>query len=189
MLEAIEQAIRSAPDWISAAVAGTRRYLETLADLPAFARTFLIEVPAAGTAALERRGAVHERFAALLADTHEAIRRDFPDQPALPPSVFRACVGAVNELVTDHLLRHGAATLPQLEQPILEVQIALLGGRDLVDRVTGGQGAGWNERSVAVDRREHSIAPTTAVPPQIRTRRTEPSAPLLQSKARRAGRT
>ena len=57
MLEAIGDAIRAAaPDGpLAIARAGTARYLDTLAANPAFARTFLVEVSAAGPAALERR--------------------------------------------------------------------------------------------------------------------------------------
>src|SRR3954464_7125153 len=49
-LDAIDAAIRAAAagDPLAIARAGTARYLETLAANPAFARTFLIEVLAAG---------------------------------------------------------------------------------------------------------------------------------------------
>lgn len=40
--------------------AGMRAYLEALAERPAFARMFVIEVIAAGPAALARRTAAHE---------------------------------------------------------------------------------------------------------------------------------
>ena len=48
---------------LARAHAGTEVYLQLLADNPAFARTFLIEVLGAGPDALARRDAVHERFA------------------------------------------------------------------------------------------------------------------------------
>src|SRR4051812_47162239 len=104
MLDAIDEAIRAAaPDSIAVATAGTRCYLETLAANPAFARTFLVEVLAAGPEALERRTRVHQRYADQLATIHRAARG--PGRGAEPPPfVFRACVGAINELVTDHVL-------------------------------------------------------------------------------------
>ena len=127
MLAQIEADIQAvAPDWIYGAEAGTRCYLETLAANPAFARTFLVEVLAAGPDALERRTEVHERFAVLLEATQRAARADLPDLPEPGHHVFRAAVGAVNELVMDELLRHGADALPAMLPAVLEVQMSLL---------------------------------------------------------------
>jgi AcrR family transcriptional regulator len=128
MLDAIDQAIRdAAPDGpLAIARAGTARYLETLAASPAFARTFLIEVLAAGPRALERRAAVHARFADQLATIHRAARGPGARASDPPPHAFRACVGAIHELVTDHVLRRGAATLPDQLDALVEVERALL---------------------------------------------------------------
>jgi AcrR family transcriptional regulator len=130
MLAAIEGEIRAAaPDWLRGAEAGTRCYLETLAANPAFARTFLVEVLAAGPEALERRRVVHERFAALLETIQRAARKDLPELPDPSHHVYRAAVGAVNELVTEELLRSGADALPAMLGAVLEVQMSLLVGR------------------------------------------------------------
>jgi AcrR family transcriptional regulator len=127
MLEQIELDIQAvAPDWIAGAAAGTRCYLETLAANPAFARTFLVEVLAAGPDALERRNQVHERFAAMLEATQTAARADLPDLPMLGHHVYRAAVGAVNELVMTEMLRGGADALPAMLPAVLEVQMSLL---------------------------------------------------------------
>ena len=75
------EARAAAPDWLAGAAAGSRCYLEMLAANPAFARTFLVEVLAAGPEALERRSRVHERFAALLAEILSSARRDVPELP------------------------------------------------------------------------------------------------------------
>jgi AcrR family transcriptional regulator len=127
MLEAIDAAIRdaAASGPLAIARAGTARYLETLAANPAFARTFLIEVLAAGPRALARRAQVHARFADQLAAIHRAARGGTPSSDP-PPHVFRACVGAIHEIVTDHVLRHGAATLPSLLEALVDVERALL---------------------------------------------------------------
>ena len=136
VLGAIEAEARAAaPDWLAGAAAGSRCYLEMLAANPAFARTFLVEVLAAGPEALERRSRVHERFAALLAEILASARRDVPELPDPPPHVLLACVGAINELVVEGLLREGAATLPRLLPAVLEVEIALLVGRELAARL------------------------------------------------------
>jgi AcrR family transcriptional regulator len=125
MLGAIDAAIADAApgDPLAIARAGTARYLEILAANPAFARTFLVEVLAAGPRALERRGRVHARFADQLATIHRAARGA---EPPPPPHVFRACVGAIHELVTDHVLHRGAETLPSLVEELVEVERALL---------------------------------------------------------------
>jgi AcrR family transcriptional regulator len=132
MLSAIEAEIRAAaPDWLRGAEAGTRCYLETLAANADFARTYLIEVLAAGPDALERRTQVHERFADLLEAMQHAAHEDVPDLPLPERHVYRAAVGAVDELVTDELLRRGAAGLPGMLDVVLEVQMSLLVGREL----------------------------------------------------------
>ena len=125
MLAAIDEAIGEAAGGgpLAIARAGTERYLRTLAANPAFARTFLVEVLAAGPRALERRAAVHARFAEQLATIHRAARGP---APAPGPHAFRACVGAIHELVTDHVLRRGAETLPSLLDDLVDVERALL---------------------------------------------------------------
>jgi AcrR family transcriptional regulator len=124
LLDAIDDAIRvAAPAGpLAVARAGTARYLETLAQNPAFARTFLVEILAAGPEALDRRARVHARFADQLATIHRAAggRGD------APPVRFRACVGAIHEVVTDHVIASGAETLPDLLDALVEIETALL---------------------------------------------------------------
>jgi AcrR family transcriptional regulator len=124
LLEEIAQAeAQAGPGLLAGARAGSEAYLQILADNPAFARTFLIEVLGAGPAALERRAAVHERFAQRLLEGYRAIGGDVPEPPAY---IFRAAVGAIHELVTDRLLEEGAASLPALLGPIVEIELRLL---------------------------------------------------------------
>jgi AcrR family transcriptional regulator len=132
LMRAIEDEVRrAAPDWLGATVAGIRCHLETLAQNPAFARTFLVEVLAAGPDALERRTEVHERFARLLAEIQRAARADVPALPDLGPHVFRACVGAINELATEEVLKGRVDRLPELEPAALDVVGGLLVGHQL----------------------------------------------------------
>jgi AcrR family transcriptional regulator len=135
-IAAAEEAARGAGGLLAAARAGTETYLQLLADNPAFARTFLIEVLGAGPEALARRDAVHQRFAERLAEGFEAVRGGAGGGPAVPapaPFVFRAAVGAIHELVTQELLVGGPEALPGLLDQVLEVELRLLGG--------GGAGA------------------------------------------------
>jgi AcrR family transcriptional regulator len=124
--EAEEAAGAAGGGLLGSARAGTETYLQLLADNPAFARTFLIEVLAAGPAALARRDAVHERFAQRLAEGFRAVADRSGDLPEPPPYIFRAAVGAIHELVIERLLEQGAETLPELLGPILEIELRLL---------------------------------------------------------------
>lgn len=109
-----------ADDPLAALDAAVRAYLEMLRDNPTFAHTFLQEVSAAGPRALARRSAVHDRFGAMLA----TVNGDATAPP--PPVLRRACVGAIHELVADHLRAHGAETLPDVHAEIIDVVVALL---------------------------------------------------------------
>jgi AcrR family transcriptional regulator len=131
-IAAAEEAARGAGPaggLLAAARAGTETYLQLLADNPAFARTFLIEVLGAGPEALARRDAVHEKFAQRLVEGFEAVR-DGVDAalPAPAAFVFRAAVGAIHELVTQQLLSGGPESLPGLLDQVLEVELRLLAG-------------------------------------------------------------
>jgi AcrR family transcriptional regulator len=130
LVDAVERAALEAEgEWRGHIRAGVRAYLHALAAQPDFARTFLIEVLAAGPEALERRAEVHARFAELLKTLHESYRADHPDEiPELPDEVFIATVGAVNELVTDRVRKGRTAELPELEDVISYLQIAFLAG-------------------------------------------------------------
>jgi AcrR family transcriptional regulator len=130
LVDAVERSTLEAQgEWRAHIRAGVRAYLETLARQPDFARTFLIEVLAAGPRALERRADVHARFAELLKTLHESYRADHPDEiPELPDEVFIATVGAVNELVSDRVRKGRTAELLELEPVISYLQIAFLAG-------------------------------------------------------------
>jgi hypothetical protein len=106
-----------------------------MAANPGFARAFLNEVLGAGPQALARRDAVQGRFADQLAAIHRRARADIPEIPSVGPHTFRAAVGAVNELVTAHVLERGADSLPELADAIIDVHLALLVGRELAQRI------------------------------------------------------
>ncbi len=132
LLGALRAAGAETEDLLARARARTRAYHQTLAAEPAFARTFLIEVAAAGPAALTRREAVHDRFAALLRDQMEAARRQLPQLPLPPEEVYLAAVGAT-DLVVSRLVAGGRVSeLPQLEDAVLHIQLSLLVGGEAV---------------------------------------------------------
>jgi AcrR family transcriptional regulator len=116
--------------WLPLMRARARAYLDALASEPAFARTFLIEVFAAGPRALERRAEVLHRFAQLFRDLHEEARRQFPSLPPVPEQIYVAAVGAINELVSEYARAGRTAALPELEDTLLYLQVALFAGRE-----------------------------------------------------------
>src|SRR5919202_1779172 len=132
LLQAIVAAEPDQPGWEGMLRARVRAYLETLAARPEFARTFMLEVFAAGPRALERRAEVHERFAHLIADLYAQTEREFPELPAVPDPIWTAAVGALNELVTMHVRQGLTERLPELEDTLVYVQVALFshGRRD-----------------------------------------------------------
>jgi AcrR family transcriptional regulator len=139
LVDAVERATLDADgEWREHIRAGVRAYLSALSAAPDFARTFLIEVLAAGPHALERRAEVHGRFAELLKTLHESYRADHPEEiPQLPDEVFIAVVGAVNELVSDRVRKGRTADLPELEPVISYLQISFLAGHAAGERVLG----------------------------------------------------
>jgi hypothetical protein len=99
--------MRGAGDDLEARIAA---YLQTLSAEPAFARTFLIEIGAAGPRAIARRQEVHEAFARMVGESPEAL----------------ACVGATNEVVTREVAHGRTAELPALQDFVVSIYTRLL---------------------------------------------------------------
>lgn len=100
---------------------GLRTYLEALAAQPALARLFLIEVYAAGPAALERRAAVQRRFAAVLDET-------FGRRTAADRFANEAIVAATSSMVTARLAADDLKGLRALRRPLVGLARRLHGG-------------------------------------------------------------
>jgi len=60
-----------------------------------------------------------------------------PELGELPVHRFRACVGATDELVLEHVRVHGPATVEVLAEPMFDVIVGLLVGHDTVARLAG----------------------------------------------------
>ena len=86
-------------------------YLDTLADNPAFARVFLVEVYAAGPEAIARRAALQGRIVDVLADQLEVGT----EQGRFACEVLVAAVGS---LVTVPLVRGDLEALRALRTPV-----------------------------------------------------------------------
>lgn len=126
LLAAMAEAGGRGTDWRARMDASVRAYLAGLSE-HGFARASFLDVPAAGDDALARRAEVHERFAVLLRRIHTAARRSDPTIPYRRPMMFRAAVGAVNELVTEAVRTRDVTHLPRLAPVVVEILDTLLG--------------------------------------------------------------
>lgn len=93
-------------------------YLQLLHDAPSFAKTFLIEVYAAGPRAIEQRRKSLEGFVDLLAETH----RGQPGLIGTDPSqrfAMQALVGAVASLVTNMVGADDIEGILELREPLM----------------------------------------------------------------------
>lgn len=132
-LDAIAQALvadlwtlgADAEDWVSGLRDGTRGYLRWWDDHPDAARCFFIEAPA-GTRSAACRDDLLERFHRLFAAVGSRARNEQAGLPPLPSIVPKAVVGAVVELTASAFRRAGGASLADLEDDLLYVQLALL---------------------------------------------------------------
>ncbi|MBA2506860.1 MAG: TetR/AcrR family transcriptional regulator, partial [Thermoleophilaceae bacterium] len=125
----VEQAEEGAGDWLARVRAGVHAYLETLAAEPAFARTYLVEVNAAGPRALDRRAEVMDRFASRHRESYARAREELAELPPLPDAVFDGLMGASVELVARHVRDGRIGELEELE-PVLDDLLA----RDFLTR-------------------------------------------------------
>ncbi len=116
----------SAEDRLRAAVRG---YLAFLAEEPAFARVFFLHMPAAGAAAARRLDAAPRIFAGLNQTWHERARKRHPEWPAPPEAAYLALAGATTELVRSMVYADRADALPDLEDTVVALHLAVLAGR------------------------------------------------------------
>jgi AcrR family transcriptional regulator len=109
--------------------AGCRAFLRFLADEPAFARVFYIDMPAAGVNAVARIDVAQHRFAELNREWHERSRRRRPGWPDVPYDAYLGLAGATTELVSMRVRRDRTAELPELEDTLVALHLAVMAGR------------------------------------------------------------
>jgi AcrR family transcriptional regulator len=109
--------------------AGCRAFLGFLADEPAFARVFYIDMPAAGPVAVERLRDAGARFAEINAKWHRRARTRHPDWPAVPDEAYQALAGATAELVRSWVSADKTEALPELEGTLVALHLAVLAAR------------------------------------------------------------
>jgi len=109
--------------------AANRAFLAFLADEPAFARVFYIDMPAAGPRAVGRLEAASRRFADLNQTWHQRARERHPDWPAVPHEAYLALAGATAELVRSMVRADRTDELPDLEDTLVSLHLAVLAAR------------------------------------------------------------
>jgi AcrR family transcriptional regulator len=101
----------TATNWRDALSEGVDVYLAWWRDRPAFSRAYLVELPSAGSGALEQRDRQYAHFRELFDGLAAWARADDPELAPLHPLATRAIVLGVTEMVaeevragrTDHL--------------------------------------------------------------------------------------
>jgi AcrR family transcriptional regulator len=109
--------------------AGCRAFLGFLADEPAFARVFYIDMPAAGPVAVEQLQDAGCRFAEINARWHRRARARHPDWPAVPDEAYQALAGATAELVRSWVSADKTDSLAELEDTLVALHLAVLASR------------------------------------------------------------
>lgn len=125
MASAAAQAVDD-DDPVAGLRASVRSYLGFLADRPELAHTFVLEVLAAGPAALARRATAYDEFAEITRRWHRQARARRASYPAVPDEVYGAVVAAGHGLVAEHIRQGRAATLRELEPLVMYVHLGLL---------------------------------------------------------------
>lgn len=109
--------------------AGCRAFLRFLADEPEFARVFYIDMPAAGPDAVQRLHAANEQFAQINRAWYDHARDRHPDWPTVPFDACLALAGATVELVRGMVRTDRTGALPELEDTLVALHLAVLAGR------------------------------------------------------------
>jgi AcrR family transcriptional regulator len=129
-------------DWIEAMRKGTSRYLHWWQARPAFARAYLLSIPAAGARAMDQRERVYELFRAMFADLARRARVEQPDLPTLSPIATRVLVLAITEIVAEEVRAGRTEQLPALEHDLAQLAIRLLSDDVTAANADGRAGVG-----------------------------------------------
>jgi AcrR family transcriptional regulator len=107
---------------------GCRAFLRFLADEPAFARVFYVDMPAAGPQAVERLQTAGSWYADINAKWHRRARVRHPDWPAVPADAYQALSGATAELIRARVTAGKTESLPDLEDTVVALHLAVMAG-------------------------------------------------------------
>jgi len=132
MADRVTSAVRKAPDDASAEEllrASLGAFVDFLAEEPAFARAFYVDMPVAGPRAVRQLEAAQHGFARLNRAWHERARRDHPGWPVVPYQAYYALAGATTELVRAEVRRGPIDAANGLKDTLVALHLAVLAGR------------------------------------------------------------
>jgi AcrR family transcriptional regulator len=133
IVAAVLPAFRRNADWPQAVRAGFGAFFNLLATRPALARLTMVEIYAAGPAALERRDEALRPLEALWSG---ARRR----APELPPIFFEAIMGGVTHLAFKRLVEEGPDSLPALAPVCAYIALAPVVGAEAAAAAANEEG-------------------------------------------------
>jgi AcrR family transcriptional regulator len=131
LVERVAAAARAAQaegGWRKGLRAGVRAYLESLAGEPRFARTYLLEIHAAGPSAQAARDDALRRFAARYGASFAADRNDGADRPLPSPDLLFVLAAGVDQLICAHVREGAFERLVGLEDTLVLSAVALKEG-------------------------------------------------------------
>jgi AcrR family transcriptional regulator len=120
------QEFRASPSWEAALSDGMVRYLAWWRDRPAVSQAYLLQLPAAGSRALEQRARQFARYEGLFAALAARARVEHPELPPLNVFAPRILVAGITELVTTEVREGRTEGLPALHSPLTELAIDIL---------------------------------------------------------------
>lgn len=134
LIDAVAAAVRASgeTDWHERVRTGLETYTAILAAEPDLARTVLVDVLGAGPRAVELRREVFSRFVDLYRPSPQGTRPFDEAMRAVPEPFLRALVGAISELVQEHIVTRGAESLQELTPTLVELAFSIVevGRRD-----------------------------------------------------------
>jgi AcrR family transcriptional regulator len=135
--------------WREGLRAGLAELLEFCANRPALARALLVEVHAAGGAALAEHSLLMERLSRAI----DSARREIPSRQAPPPVTATFMVGAIETLVRAKLMSDEPETAPEMLPGLLHFVVMQFFGEDAAwDELTAAPLATWASRREAATR-------------------------------------
>jgi AcrR family transcriptional regulator len=126
LMTIIAEAVAVDGTWEERLRSSLHAYLSELAALPALTRTFLVDIQAAGPAALARRREVLGRFAEQLRALTAEAARDEPGLRPLTAQMAAAVVGGINELQLVALEQGDPGGLPAISGTATELILAVV---------------------------------------------------------------
>ena len=131
LIERVAAAAREAQavgGWRDGLRAGVREYLGALAGEPRFARTYLLEIHAAGPRAQAARDEALRRFAARYGASFAAAARGDRARPLPPSELLFVLAAGVDQLICAHVREGELERLVDLEDTLVLSAVALMEG-------------------------------------------------------------